>query len=226
MTGDPAPVIYVPHGGGPLPLLGDLAHRPLIDFLKGIPNRWARPAAILVISAHWEEPIPTLLSGENPGLLYDYYGFPRESYELTYPARGNPALAEEIAGMLEAAGIRCRRDPSRGFDHGTFVPLALMYPETEIPCVQLSLVQGLDPAEHLRLGRALMPLRERDVLVIGSGMSYHNLRELMSPEATAALPRSCGSSLWPYTEGSVPAILRIVRTRGTASSRYHPADEE
>src|SRR5690606_15330538 len=119
---------------------------------------------------------PTVTTAERPPMLYDYSGFPPESYRVTWPARGNPALANRVRGLLEKAGSKTAADAKRGYDHGTFVPLKLTYPDAEIPTVQLSLKTGLDPAEHLAMGRALAPLRDEGVFIVGSGMSFHNMR--------------------------------------------------
>lgn len=172
----PAPVLYIPHGGGPLPLLGDPNHQQLVDFLQWIPSSLGKPSAIVLISAHWEQEQATITSGATPELMYDYYGFPAESYRIQYPAPGAPALSKKIYALLQSAGIVARLDERRGFDHGLFVPLKIMYPEAEIPCVQLSLLAGLDPKAHISLGKALAPLRNEDVLIVGSGFSFHNLR--------------------------------------------------
>lgn len=174
------PVLFVPHGGGPMPLLGEANHRELTVFMQSISTDLPRPKAILVITAHWEENVATISSGSAPGMFYDYYGFPPESYEFKYPAVGSPALAQTIADLLEAEGIKTRLDPSRDFDHGTFVPLMLMYPQADIPVVQLSLLKSLDPAVHIALGKALAPLREQGVLILGSGMSFHNMQAFFS----------------------------------------------
>src|SRR5690606_22687549 len=128
------------------------------------------------ISAHWEQEVATLMSASHPEMLYDYSGFPPQTYEIKWPAPGDPQLAGEVQSLLAEAGIPSELDAQRGFDHGTFVPLALSYPQADIPTLQLSLLAGLDPAEHLRLGRALAPLRDEGVLILGSGMSYHNMR--------------------------------------------------
>ena len=168
-------VVYLSHGGGPLPVLGDESHKEMIAFLKHLPAHLEQPSAIIVISAHWEEDRPTITSGVAPALIYDYYGFPKEAYDIEYPAPGEPLLAQKIFDLLEEQGIEAVLADQRGFDHGVFVPLKLMYPEADIPCVQVSLVRGLEPAEHIRLGKALTGLREEPVLIIGSGFSFHNL---------------------------------------------------
>ena len=171
-----APVLYIPHGGGPLPLLGDPAHRQLVGFWESIPRSLGTPSAIVLISAHWEEELPTLTGGIHPELLYDYYGFPPESYQIKYPAPGAPFLAKRIHTLLTEGGLQSRLDDHRGFDHGLFIPLKIMYPKADIPCVQLSLLSSLDPKAHIAIGKALAPLRQENVLIIGSGFSFHNLR--------------------------------------------------
>jgi 4,5-DOPA dioxygenase extradiol len=169
-------IVYFSHGGGPLPILGDPSHKAMIDFMTALPQRLPKPEAILVISAHWEETAATLLGAANPPMFYDYYGFPDEAYTIQYPAPGNPALAYRIAGMLEKNGVPASIDPQRGYDHGLFIPLKMMYPQADIPCLQLSLLRGLNPEAHLALGRALRGLRDENLLVIGSGFSFHNMQ--------------------------------------------------
>jgi 4,5-DOPA dioxygenase extradiol len=171
-----AHIAYLSHGGGPLPILGDPGHRAMVEFMKELPARIGRPSAILVVSAHWEEETATLTGAARPPMLYDYYGFPEEAYELDYPAPGSPELASRVAEMLGRSGIPSRVDPGRGFDHGLFIPLMLMYPAADIPCVQLSLAAGLDPKSHIAIGRALRGLSGGEVLVLGSGFSFHNMR--------------------------------------------------
>lgn len=171
------PVLYIPHGGGPLPVLGDARHRNMVAFLRGVAKDFPEPSAILVVSAHWEESQPTITSANRPELIYDYYNFPPESYELKYPAPGDPRLAKEMHRLIEASGVKAKLDDARGFDHGLFIPLLLMYPQAKIACVQLSLLKSLDPAQHIKLGKAISALRDQNVLIVGSGMSFHNLRE-------------------------------------------------
>lgn len=176
------PVVFVPHGGGPWPFvrtgIGTEAEQAeLASYLRGVSQLPpVPPRALLVISAHWEETRPTVTTSAAPPLLFDYYGFPAESYQLTWPAPGDAGLAARVRQLLGAAGFDSGEDAERGFDHGTFVPLKLAYPEARVPTVQLSLKRGLDPAEHLAFGRALLPLRDEGVFIIGSGMTYHNLR--------------------------------------------------
>ena len=183
------PVVFLPHGGGPWPFVdvgfGDRAELDaLAGYLRSIRNLpKTPPKALLCVSAHWEEQRPTVMTSERPPMLFDYYGFPPESYRLTWPAPGHPGVAARVRQLLEGAGFESAADPERGFDHGTFVPLKLAYPEAEVPTVQLSLKQGLDPEEHLAIGRALAPLRDEGVFIVGSGMTFHNLRAFGSPQS-------------------------------------------
>lgn len=169
-------IIYCSHGGGPLPLLGDASHQAMVECMRGLPAGLGQPKAILVISAHWEEEVATVLAGATPPLFFDYYGFPDAAYAIEYPVQGHPDLANRVADALQQAGIAAHLDQERGFDHGVFIPLLLMYPQAEIPTIQLSLVRGLDPAAHVELGKALRPLMGEGMLVIGSGFSFHNMR--------------------------------------------------
>jgi aromatic ring-opening dioxygenase catalytic subunit (LigB family) len=174
------PVLFISHGGGPWPWMLDRMpgrYDRLAAALRRIPTEvGATPAAILVISAHWEEPAFTAMTHPQPPMLYDYHGFPEDTYRVRYPAPGAPALAAEACSLLEGAGIATCVDAERGFDHGMFSPMQVMYPDAQVPVAQLSLKQGLDPREHLVAGGALAPLRDAGVLIVGSGLSYHNLR--------------------------------------------------
>lgn len=179
------PTWFIPHGGGPCFFMDwnpPHAWDRMADFLKNLAGTLPRPPkAIVLVSAHWLAPHPTVTSGAQPELIYDYYGFPPHTYALTYPAPGAPALAEQIVQTLNAAGIASGQDAQRGFDHGMFIPLKLMFPQADIPVVQLSLNDSLDPVQHLAVGRALEALRAQDVLIIGSGMSFHNMRAYGNP---------------------------------------------
>ena len=131
--------LFISHGGGPLPLLGDPGHQEMVSCLQEIASNIPRPDAVLVVSAHWEAPVPAITACDRPPLIYDYYGFPPESYDIAYPCAGEPSLAQEVYRLLGEDGIEARLDEARGFDHGVFVPLKIMYPQAAIPCVQLSL---------------------------------------------------------------------------------------
>lgn len=175
------PALFLPHGGGPsFFMTGERKERyqATEDFLRSVDSLLpARPQAILIITAHWEAEVPSFTSGAHPGLIYDYYGFPPETYALQYPAPGLPALAQRASELLLAAGLPARVDADYGWDHGVFIPLKVMYPQADVPVVAMSLQASLDPALHCQLGAALSPLRDEGVLIVGSGMSYHNLRQ-------------------------------------------------
>ena len=183
------PTCFLSHGGGPWPWLTG-AFREHYRLLEASLDATARelggkPRAVLMVSGHWEAAEFAVMAGATPGMVYDYAGFPEHTYTIRYPAPGSPALAARVQRLLEAAGHAATLDPARGFDHGCFAPLAVMYPEADVPVVQLSLKAGYDPATHLAAGRALAPLRDEGVLIVGSGLSYHNLREF-GPQAKAA----------------------------------------
>jgi 4,5-DOPA dioxygenase extradiol len=227
-----ARMVYFSHGGGPLPILGDPSHQAMLDFMKQLPSQLQRPDAILVISAHWEESVATLMGAPKPAMFYDYYGFPDEAYTITYPAPGSPELARHIAGILEGNGVPSRIDPQRGFDHGLFIPLKMMYPQADIPALQLSILRGLDPAAHLALGEALRGLRNENILVIGSGFSFHNLRAFFRPNAEGAPdPANEAFQDWlietctaPFTEAERAA--RLVAWEKAPNARYcHPRED-
>jgi aromatic ring-opening dioxygenase catalytic subunit (LigB family) len=175
------PALYIPHGGGPSFFMsGERKQRyqATEDFLRSVQGLLpAPPRAILLATAHWEAPQATFTGGARPGLIYDYYGFPPEAYTLRYDAPGLPALAARAAQLLIEAGHPAAVDPQYGWDHGVFIPLKVMFPEAEVPVVAMSLHASLDPALHCRWGAALRPLRDERVLIVGAGMSYHNLRE-------------------------------------------------
>ncbi|MES9990855.1 MAG: class III extradiol ring-cleavage dioxygenase [Candidatus Thiodiazotropha sp.] len=165
-----------------MPLLGDEGHQEMVACLKEMARAMEKPSAIIVVSAHWEEAVPTVTSANNPSLIYDYYGFPQASYSIEYPCPGEPSLAGRIRRLLREAGMEADLNDQRGFDHGLFVPLKIIYPEADIPCVQLSLVNSLDPMQHIRIGKALRPLRNENLLIIGSGFSFHNMRAFFTPD--------------------------------------------
>ena len=159
----------------------------LAAHLRGIDaSLGARPKAVLVISGHWENPLPTFNVAAKPGLLFDYYGFPEHTYRLKYPVAGAPELAERVRKILDDAGFGSDVESKRGLDHGVFVPFLLIYPNADVPILQLSLQASLDPVLHLTLGMALTPLRDQGVLIVGSGMSYHNLADMFSGRGAAA----------------------------------------
>jgi aromatic ring-opening dioxygenase catalytic subunit (LigB family) len=156
----------------------------LAESLRDLPRQLgAKPKAVLMVSGHWEAREFTVMANPQPPMLYDYGGFPPYTYEIQYNAPGSPELAKRVLGLLKGAGLAAKSDADRGFDHGAFVPMAVMYPDADVPMVQLSLRSDFNPVTHLAMGRALAPLRDEGILILGSGLSYHNLRQFFGPGA-------------------------------------------
>lgn len=226
------PVAFLPHGGGPWNIV-DLrvpkaeydALASYLDQVRLLPK--TPPKALLVVSAHWEERVPTVMSAPRPPMLYDYYGFPPASYEFVWPAPGAPEVAARVRELLGAAGIESAEDAQRGFDHGTFIPLAQPYPKADIPTTQLSLKAGLDPAEHLAIGRALAPLRDEGVFIVGSGMTYHDLRNFFRPEL--GIPVAEAFDAWLRETAVLDPKTRDARlaqwTQAPSARKAHPREE-
>lgn len=225
-------VLFLSHGGGPMPLLGDEGHKEMVACLQEITTQIHKPSAIIVVSAHWEENISTITSGATPSLIYDYYGFPEESYAIKYPCSGEPFLASQIHNLLENAGIASSLDEQRGFDHGLFVPLTIMYPDADIPCVQLSLINTLNPAEHINIGRALQELDYDNLLIIGSGFSFHNMRAFFTPETSESKRMNESFENWLLTTCSTSdsdekqRSQKLIQWENAPGARYcHPREE-
>lgn len=145
-------VVYFSHGGGPMPILGDASHEKMVEFMSALPEQLHKPKSIVVFSAHWEEAVVTIQSGQTPTMLYDYYGFPEAAYHINYSCVGHRALAQQVANLLEAHDIPCKLDENRPYDHGVYIPLMMMYPEADIPVIQVSLNRNLDALTHLKIG--------------------------------------------------------------------------
>ena len=185
-----APAMFVNHGGGPLPLLGDKEHAELTSFLRdGVQKHLnlKEVKAIILVTAHWEEKVVTISSAKHHDLYFDYYGFPPESYKYRYDAPGDPALAERIHETLKKAGINSKLDSKRGWDHGVFVPMMLINPAANVPIVQISVLSNQDPEQHYKLGQALYEFRKEGIAILGSGMSYHNMRQFMTNRYQSAV---------------------------------------
>ncbi len=204
-------IMFISHGGGPMPLLGDAGHQEMVECLQSIATEIKKPSAILVISAHWEESVPTITASAKPSLLYDYYGFPQKSYEIKYPCPGEPQLASKIHSALENAGIKSALDEERGLDHGVFVPLTIMYPDADIPCVELSLVNSLDPALHIKIGQALQDLDYENLLIIGSGFSFHNMKAFFTKDGGEARKQNESFDAWLIDTCSNTEISEVQR---------------
>lgn len=224
------PTVFLPHGAGPCFFMewgrgpADTWDR-TAAYLKGlVASLPERPRAILGVSGHWEAADFTVGSAAQPDLIYDYYGFPEHTYRLQFPAQGSPALASRVRALLAEAGVASTADASRGWDHGVFVPLILATPDADIPVVQLSLRADLDPAAHLAAGRALRPLRDEGVLIVGSGMSWHNMRGF-SPAFTE---RSAVFDAWLEQAVTDPAVRESALARWDAAPNAreaHPREE-
>jgi aromatic ring-opening dioxygenase catalytic subunit (LigB family) len=226
------PAVFIPHGGGPCFFM---------DWTWGPADTWKRtqtfleglaatlpetPKAMVVVSGHWEEPSFTAGSGAHPALIFDYTGFPEHTYKLTWPAPGSPEMAARVATLLAAAGLSTAKDPNRGYDHGVFVPLKVAFPDAEIPVVTLSLAGSLDPALHLAAGRALESLRDEGVLIVGSGMSFHNQRAYFQAQ-TAERARAFDSWLTQAVESPAPERDALLKGwRGAPFAAFsHPREE-
>ena len=224
------PTYFISHGGGPWPWIkdqmpGDMSV--LERSLQDIPRELGvTPRAVLVVSGHWETPRFTVQSSPRPPMLYDYGGFPEFTYHIQYPAPGSPEVAARVRELLDDAGIPNDEDARRGFDHGVFAPLYVVYPEADVPILQLSIRHGYDPDAHLAAGRALAPLRDEGVLIVGSGLSYHNLRDFGPGGAAAS--RAFEAWLTPtLVERSAEARPTRLRTWDTApgARHSHPAED-
>ncbi len=230
------PAIFIPHGGGPCffmdwtwgpPDTWDKTRRFLEQLEASLPEK---PRALLVISGHWEEAAFTAGAGQTPGLIFDYSGFPAHTYQLTWPAAGDPELAERVAARLGQAGLPSGLSAERGYDHGVFVPLKVAFPRADVPVVTLSLAAGahgsLDPAMHMAAGRALAGLRDEGVLIVGSGMSFHNLRAYFQPQTLEASRRF---DAWLTRAVESPSLERDALLGDWQSAPYarfsHPREE-
>ncbi|MBO1360132.1 dioxygenase [Acetobacter sacchari] len=224
------PVLFAPHGGGPCffmdqPVIWDRMAAYLRGLAATLPQR---PRAILVVSGHWETERPTVTSSAAPPLIYDYYGFPEHTYHLQYPAPGSPELAAQVRSLLSAAGIANDEDPERGFDHGVFIPFLLAFGDADIPVVELSLREDMSAAEEVRIGAALQSLRDDNVLIVATGMTYHNLRQFrqsdpLSADASQAFDAWLAKAVEAEPEERNAALLRWEAAPG--ARQCHPREE-
>jgi aromatic ring-opening dioxygenase catalytic subunit (LigB family) len=178
------PTYFLSHGGGPWPWIKDLrpgAYDQLERSLHDVRGELGElPRAVLMVSGHWEADRFLLSSAARPPMVYDYFGFPEHTYRIRYDAPGDPALVETVHAMLARGGMPTGLDPQRGYDHGTFSLMHTLYPEAQLPVAQLALKADFDPAEHIRVGELIAPLRDQGVLIIGSGFSFHDVSGIMS----------------------------------------------
>ena len=224
MTSPLQPTLFLSHGAPDLVL----TPAPAREFLSGLGATLARPRAIVVVSAHWMTDSPAVAVTARPATIHDFYGFPEPLYRLRYPAPGAPALAGEIAGMLAEAGMPALHDDSWGLDHGAWVPLLLMYPQADLPVLQLAIQPHRDPRHHFALGRAIARLREGNVLVLASGSMTHNLRiidrrGIDAPEAEWA--RAFADWMTDrLADRDIEAVLDY-RARAPFAVQAHPHDD-
>ncbi len=217
------PSLFISHGAPTLAVEPGATH----DFLKQLGAQVGPPKAVLCISAHWATRQPMVSAAAQPATIHDFSGFPEALYRLQYAAPGAPKLAVAIAERLSAAGLVCELNPSRGLDHGAWNPLLLMYPAAEVPVLQLSVQPRLGPAHHLALGRALAPLRQEGVLILGSGSATHNLWEMISPQDALAVAWAKEFASWlteAVTQGRVEDLVQY-RQLAPHAARNHPTDE-
>ena len=218
------PSLFVTHGAPTLAIEDGAAHR----FLKSYGNSLGTPEAILVVSAHWEAPVASLTAGPRPETIHDFRGFPPALGEIVYPAPGAPELAERVGRMLDETGIETELDPDRGLDHGAWVPLLLMYPQADIPVVQLSIDPARGPDHHRTLGELIRPLRDDGILVMATGSATHNLRELRWGDHDAPAPEwVTGFAEWlaaAIAQGRTDDLLNY-RTLAPHAARNHPTEE-
>ncbi|MDB5968434.1 MAG: Aromatic ring-opening dioxygenase, catalytic subunit, LigB family [Hydrocarboniphaga sp.] len=224
------PTYFIPHGGGPCFFMDwnpPDTWKSLGAWLSRIGAEvGARPKAVIVVSAHWEAPSFSVTGAAQPALIYDYQGFPPHTYQLRYPAPGAPELAQRISSLLSGAGLSAQIDAARGWDHGVFIPFKLIYPQADVPIVQLSLKRGLSPAEHIAAGRALAPLRDEGVLIVGSGYSYHNMRGYggAGEQAAAEFDSWLSTAMTQHTSADREALLREWE-RAPSARAAHPREE-
>ena len=225
----PQPTLFIPHGGGPCFFIDDPAGvwTGMAEFLHALPDSLPQqPRAILVVPGHWETSGFCFTGAEQPALIYDYNNFPAHTYKLRYNAPGAPALATRATGLLVAAGLSASVDPTRGFDHGVFVPMKVAFPAADIPMIEMSIDSRLDPALHIAAGRALAPLRREGVLIVGSGMSFHNMRGYGDARSTAP---SEAFDQWLTQAASLPSAARaeaLGRWAESPGGRFaHPREE-
>mmetsp|Transcript_17946 Transcript_17946/g.21495 ORF Transcript_17946/g.21495 Transcript_17946/m.21495 type:complete len:272 (+) Transcript_17946:161-976(+) len=233
MVAPSLPTCYLAHGGGPLPLIGEPSNARLVPHWVRIGEEFPHPKAVLIVSAHWEEELPTIQLNPKPELEFDYYGFPSETYEYKYPVLPALEVGERVGQLLTQAGIEHAKSTTKNFDHGVFVPMMKMYPSANIPILQVSLQTSLDVEAHIRLGAALSPLRSEGVLLLASGFSFHNLPGIMG-----GLPRqhvaiwSKGFNDWlkdVCTNSGYDRESRLEMLRGWRNAPYaaecHPREE-
>lgn len=217
------PALYISHGSPMTALAPGKVGERLAELARTVP----RPDAIVIASAHWLAPAPRVGSAAAPDTLHDFGGFPQALFDIRYPAPGDTALSARVAGLLQAAGLSAQLDPQRGLDHGVWVPLRLLYPDADIPVVPVSIQPGLGPAHQFQVGRALAPLRDEGVLVIGSGSITHNLHDWRSYDDARQAPYVQPFIDWVEQRLASEDVAALLDYRNQApfAERAHPTDE-
>jgi len=217
-----APSVFLSHGSP----MHALQPGPAGEAWKALGRRLARPRAILIASAHWETDLPMLTGSAKPQTIHDFYNFPEPLYRLRYPAPGEPEVARRAQALLREAGFGASIDGTRGLDHGAWAPLLYMYPDADIPVVQISVQPALGPRHHVQLGKALRPLAQEGVLIIGSGHMTHNLRDWARGAGQPA-PYAREFQAWVFDKLNQQDMEDLVeyRSRSPHGVRAHPTDE-
>ncbi|MCU0613851.1 MAG: dioxygenase [Desulfobacterales bacterium] len=219
------PSLFISHG---MPVMAILP-TPTHHFLINLGKKLGHPKAIVCVSAHWETVSPMLSGADYPETIHDFYGFPQQLYEITYPAPGNPSLASRITEIFSEHGIASKIDMDKGFDHGAWVPMCLMYPEAEIPVIQLSIQCDLGPNHHFQMGKALSRLRGEGVLIMGSGGATHNLEDIHGRKMhDQPLQYAINFDAWlekTILKGDIPSLLDYKR-QGPDAEKNHPYPSE
>jgi len=220
------PTLFISHGSPTLAI----ERSPARDFLAGYGAALGKPRAIVIASAHFVTSRPAVVGDERPGMIYDFYGFPDALRQIVYPAPGDPLVAMKVAGLLQQAGFAPAIVTGRGYDHGAWVPLSLLYPQADVAVVQVAVQPHLGPAHHLAVGRALASLRDEGILVIGSGSATHNLHEFYRGTRSPDDPVPewvRGFDAWVHEKVAAGATDDLVnyRTRAPFAQENHPTEE-
>jgi aromatic ring-opening dioxygenase catalytic subunit (LigB family) len=222
------PTFFLSHGGGPWPYMkGEIRnrHANLESSLKALRQQLPTPpVAVLMVSGHWEEEDFAVMASASPPMVYDYHGFPEELYRIRYAAPGSPKLARRVHSLIREAGLASHLDYERGFDHGVYSMLAVTHPEAQTPVIQVSMRKGYAPEAHLRLGRALAPLRDEGILIMGSGASYHNFHPKNAKEESAAFDAWLASALTGC--GPKERLERLVQWEHAPAARLAQPSED
>ena len=220
------PALYVSHGAPLFAVDAGETGPALTRWGQGLRAQFPALRGVVIMSPHWMARTPQVMTGPQPATWHDFGGFPPALYQLQYPAPGAPALAQEVLALLQAAGVAAQGDAGRPFDHGAWVPLMHLFPEADLPVVQVALPVRAGPAEVYAMGAALRDLRSQGVLVMGSGSMTHNLAEFFGGAREPA-PYVIAFSRWiesALERGDMQALLNY-RSLAPHAERAHPTDD-